>query len=122
VDPGGYLLVDGSGLSVRNLAAPRTVVKLLTHMYFSEERDGWMDLMAIGGEDGTLSHRFRSDGMRGRVLAKTGTLTGACALSGYAETRSGRRLAFSIMANNYVGPAREARRFIDGIVEALLDQ
>lgn len=118
----GYLLVDGSGLSIRNLAAPRAIVTLLTHMYLSEAGEGWMDLMAIGGEDGTLGHRFRSDGTRGRVLAKTGTLTGACALSGYADTRSGRKLAFSIMANNYLGPAREARQFIDGIVEALLDQ
>jgi D-alanyl-D-alanine carboxypeptidase/D-alanyl-D-alanine-endopeptidase (penicillin-binding protein 4) len=75
----------------------------------------------VGGEDGTLGSRFRGDGKRGRVFAKTGTLTQVAALSGYAETASGRMIAFSILLNNHPGNSAEARRFIDGVVEALIE-
>ncbi len=117
-----YHFEDASGLSTMNLVSPATTVRLLQHMHLSEDRDGWLELMAIGGEDGTLDYRFRSPATRGRVLAKTGTLTGASALSGYLETASGRTLAFSIMLNNYNTKARPARQFIDAVVTELLKE
>jgi D-alanyl-D-alanine carboxypeptidase/D-alanyl-D-alanine-endopeptidase (penicillin-binding protein 4) len=117
-----YKFEDASGLSRMNLVSPDAVVRLLNHMYLSEERDGWLELLAVGGEDGTLDHRFRSAAARGRVLAKTGTLTGASALSGYLETQSGRMLGFSVMINNYNTKSGPARQFIDGVVTELLKE
>ncbi len=115
-----YRFFDSSGLSSLNLVTPRAIVKLLSFMYLSRERDGWLDLMAVGGGDGTLRYRFRSRALRHRVLAKTGTLTGVSALSGYLELRPGRLLAFSILLNNYGTRTRPAREFIDGLVRILL--
>ncbi|MBL7139989.1 MAG: D-alanyl-D-alanine carboxypeptidase, partial [Planctomycetes bacterium] len=37
----------------------------------------------------------------GRIAAKTGYILSASALSGYAETASGRRLAFAILINGF---------------------
>jgi len=113
-------LEDASGLSRVNLVSPGATVKLLSHMYLSTERDGWLDLLAVGGEDGTLHYRFKAPAARGKVLAKTGTLTGASALSGYVTTATGRNLAFSVMANNYAARSASARKFIDAIVTAML--
>ena len=122
VAPEEYHLEDGSGLSRMDLLSPAATVKLLNHMYLSTERDGWLEILAIGGEDGTLEYRFRKGGAKGRVIGKTGTLTGASALSGYLDARSGRTFAFSLMINNYNTRAAPARQFLDAVVKLLLEQ
>ena len=53
--------------------------------------------LPIAGRDGTLSDRLRSGPARGRCHAKTGTLTGVSALSGYCTSASGRTLVFSVL-------------------------
>ncbi len=111
---------DGSGLSREDLVTPSAITRLLVYMYLSQDRDGWLDVLPVGGEDGTLSYRFRG-AAAGRVLAKTGTLSHVSALSGYLQTRDGGMLAFSILVNNYDAPAAAARKFIDQVVQALLD-
>lgn len=117
-----YKFADASGLSRLNLVSPSALTRLLRFMYLSEERDVWLELLAIGGEDGTLDYRFRSPATRGRVFAKTGTLTGASALSGYVSAVSGRTLAFSIMINNHNTRSRPARQFIDAVVAELVKE
>jgi D-alanyl-D-alanine carboxypeptidase/D-alanyl-D-alanine-endopeptidase (penicillin-binding protein 4) len=93
-------LVDGSGLSRSNRAAPREVAQLLDRL---RDRPGFSDLYAslpIAGRDGTLVDRMRHGAARGRCRGKTGTLTGVSALSGYCKTRGGRTLVFSVLMNN----------------------
>lgn len=119
IAPEEYRFEDGSGLSRLNLVSPEAVAKLLVHMYLSADRDGWMDLLPVGGEDGTLGHRFRGAAIAGRVLAKTGTLTHVSALAGYLDRKTGSRLAFSVLVNNSGVPAAVARRFIDELVALL---
>ncbi|PWU03844.1 MAG: D-alanyl-D-alanine carboxypeptidase/D-alanyl-D-alanine-endopeptidase [Terriglobia bacterium] len=116
-----YSLSDGSGLDRADLVAPYALVRLLRHMYVSPERENWIGLLPVGGEDGTLSGRLGEGPSVGRIHAKTGTLNRISALSGYAERSGGNWLAFSIMVNNYNGPAAEARGLIDRICTLLLE-
>jgi D-alanyl-D-alanine carboxypeptidase/D-alanyl-D-alanine-endopeptidase (penicillin-binding protein 4) len=111
-------LADGSGLSRRNLVTPAAVHALLRYWHASPLRDAWMDLLPVGGEDGTLRARFRGAAAQGRVRAKTGTLWRVAALSGYLDRPDGSRWIFSILANFQPGaPAG----LIDKIVVTLLD-
>jgi D-alanyl-D-alanine carboxypeptidase/D-alanyl-D-alanine-endopeptidase (penicillin-binding protein 4) len=48
---------------------------------------------------------MRDTAAAGNVRAKTGTLTGATALSGYVKDPTGRPLIFSIIFNGYAGSA-----------------
>jgi D-alanyl-D-alanine carboxypeptidase/D-alanyl-D-alanine-endopeptidase (penicillin-binding protein 4) len=75
------------------------------------------DSLPIAGRDGTLDNRMRHGRARGRCHAKTGTLTGVSALSGYCRTRGGRTVVFSILMNrvNVTG----ARRIQDRMAQAL---
>jgi len=81
----------------------------------------WLSLLPVGGEDGTLQHRLCcvSDGRL--VRAKTGTLTRAITLSGYADSRTRGRLAFSILINNFSAPQAEVRAWIDKIALSLVE-
>jgi serine-type D-Ala-D-Ala carboxypeptidase/endopeptidase (penicillin-binding protein 4) len=87
---------NGSGLTRRNKASPASVVKLLDSMIEADEtstpaaqvdqrrmRDAWINSLAVAGRSGTLAHRMRGTAARGRCNAKTGTLNGVSALSGY---------------------------------------
>ena len=103
IDRASYTFADGSGLSRLDLVTPAAVVRLLAHMYHSAVRDVWVGLLPVAGQDGTLHARFAGTPLTGRVFAKTGTLSHAGALSGYARRRNGRMLAFSILVNNYNG-------------------
>ncbi len=120
VPPQEYFFRDGSGMSRENLVAPEAVVRLLTFMDAQPEAATWRSLLPIGGRDGSLGSRFRNADVRGRILAKTGTLEHVRALSGYATTARGERLAFSILVNNSSEPGPMIRATMDRIVTALV--
>jgi len=121
IDAGAYSLHDGSGLARLNLVTPATVVKLLRYMYDSPERDHWLSLLPVGGQDGTLSGRFSEEEAAGKVHAKTGSMSHVSALSGYLERPGGKWLAFSILVNNYNGHTAEVRAAMDRICTLLLE-
>jgi len=54
------------------------------------------------------------------VRAKTGTLTGVSALSGYADTACGERLVFSMIMNGYSCEIERVRRMQDQVCVALV--
>jgi D-alanyl-D-alanine carboxypeptidase/D-alanyl-D-alanine-endopeptidase (penicillin-binding protein 4) len=92
-------LVDGSGLSRRNRASPYRVVRLLLAVRARDEFDAFYDSLPIAGRDGTLRSRMRGGPARRRCRAKTGTISGVSALSGYCRARSGDVYAFSFLMN-----------------------
>jgi D-alanyl-D-alanine carboxypeptidase/D-alanyl-D-alanine-endopeptidase (penicillin-binding protein 4) len=110
-------LVDGSGLSRSDRAAPRQVARLLDRMRDQPGFSSLYDSLPIAGRDGTLSTRLRSGSARGHCHAKTGTLTGVSALSGYCTTRSRRTLVFSVLVNN--ANVYTARYVQDRVAQAL---
>jgi D-alanyl-D-alanine carboxypeptidase/D-alanyl-D-alanine-endopeptidase (penicillin-binding protein 4) len=115
------LLEEGSGLSRRNLATPRSLVHLLRGMSQHRCRDAWRQSFPVGGVDGTLARRFTRPPTLGNVRAKTGTLRYTGALAGYLTNAVGTPLAFSIMANGFVptGDGPTVRDEIDRWVEIL---
>lgn len=116
VDPKRYRQVDGSGLSRNNWATPDTFVNVLQVM---DEAPGWATFyhsLPIGGISGTLRNRFKVSLVRGKVRAKTGTLWGVRALSGYLPRTGYGPLAFSILANQSSQPGHVLVRTIDDLV------
>jgi D-alanyl-D-alanine carboxypeptidase/D-alanyl-D-alanine-endopeptidase (penicillin-binding protein 4) len=121
VEAGAYSLSDGSGLSRLDLVTPSAVVKVLRYMYRPAARENWISLLPVGGQDGTLRARMADGPTAGRIHAKTGSLSHVSALSGYAERRDGRWLAFSILVNNYNGPASEVHVTMDKICALIME-
>jgi serine-type D-Ala-D-Ala carboxypeptidase/endopeptidase (penicillin-binding protein 4) len=116
-----YQFTDGSGLSPRTLVSPTAITKLLAHMYESPQRDAWLNLLPIGGEDGTLGGRFPGHPEARAIHAKTGTLDHVKAMSGYADTPTHGRVAFSLLVNHFEEPSPGVTKAIDELVLALLE-
>lgn len=117
----GLVIADGSGLSHNNRVTARMISDLLLVMHRHEHAAMFKDSLTIGGVDegmgGTLRRRLTD--IPGRVRGKTGTITGASALSGYAMTDDGRELIFSILYNRNK-TSREARALQDEAVRILV--
>jgi serine-type D-Ala-D-Ala carboxypeptidase/endopeptidase (penicillin-binding protein 4) len=113
---------DGSGLARNVMVTPRLLTRLLVQMHAGKDRDDWVSLLPIGGEDGSLRRRFAdAKGGATGIRAKTGSLSRALALSGYAESKTYGRVAFSILVNDFAAPQNEVRAWIDKIALTLLE-
>lgn len=108
VDPLGYAVHGGSGMSVYNRISPRAMVQLLSFAKTQPWFADWLSDQPIGGIDGSLARRFKGTALEGKIFAKTGTLNGANALSGVMIAASGRELLFSIIANDRPSSTRSA--------------
>jgi serine-type D-Ala-D-Ala carboxypeptidase/endopeptidase (penicillin-binding protein 4) len=115
-----YQFTDGSGLSRATLVSPDAITKLLVHMNESPYREQWLNLLPIGGEDGTLGSRFAGHPEAHAIHAKTGTLDHVKALSGYADSSAYGRVAFSLLVNNFEEPAPGVTKAMDELVLSLL--
>ncbi|HTY07649.1 MAG TPA: D-alanyl-D-alanine carboxypeptidase/D-alanyl-D-alanine-endopeptidase [Candidatus Edwardsbacteria bacterium] len=113
-------LADGCGLSRQNEVTPLQVVNLLKFMYEQPYWEIFYNSLAIGGIDGTLGGRFSNPDLCGRIYAKTGSIGGVSALSGYLTAKNGKMFAFSILVNN-MNRAKLARRIEDYICKILVD-
>ena len=117
VDPNSYRLADGSGLSRYNAATPRAVVNTLRAMYSAPEGEVFLASLPIAGVSGTLKNRLRQSPAEGVVFAKTGTLRGVRALSGYLNHPRYGPIVFSIMVNN---PRQSGQALVGAIDEIVL--
>jgi D-alanyl-D-alanine carboxypeptidase/D-alanyl-D-alanine-endopeptidase (penicillin-binding protein 4) len=124
------IVVDtGSGLSHRTKITARQLVRVLraaAGFNDKHERQGLLDpalflaSLAVGGVDGTLRGRFRSEALRGHVVGKTGTLRDSVALSGFVSDEQGNALCFVIVTNGNRWDARgRIRREHEQMVAAM---
>ena len=116
IDPSQYRQKDGSGLSRYNLASPATLVNTLRGMSRTPNWSAFYNSLPSAGESGTFRKRLKAPELRGRVRAKTGTLRGVRALSGYLQHSEYGPLAFSIIVNQSSRPGYILVRTIDEIV------
>lgn len=112
------MLLDGSGMSRQNALSAASIIRLLDTMaadslHFIDFRNS----LAIPGVQGTLAYRMKKLPKNMKIWAKTGSLTRVKSLSGYIETSSGRRLAFSVLVNQYSGDGATFYQFVEDILK-----
>ncbi|HMI48077.1 MAG TPA: D-alanyl-D-alanine carboxypeptidase/D-alanyl-D-alanine-endopeptidase [Gemmatimonadaceae bacterium] len=119
VQPDGFVIRDGSGLSRHDLLSPETIVRVLDKIQADTAFAVYYNAMPIAGVDGTLEDRMKGTPAQGNVHAKTGSISAARSLSGYVTTADGERLIFSILANNWTTPSSAVTGVADQIASAL---
>ena len=122
VDTSRIQLVDGSGLSRMNLVTAEMTGAILTYMWHHPDpatREAFLASLPVSGTDGTLEYRYTDDFMRGKVRAKTGTVSNASTLSGYVVGRDETPYAFVLMSNHFTVKTSEIRAAQDAVVRLL---
>lgn len=101
-EPDGFLIRDGSGLSRYDYLSPETLVRVLNRIRSDSAFHVFYDALPIAGVDGSLRRRVKGTAAQGKIHAKTGSISNARSLSGYAITADGDTLIFSLLANNWI--------------------
>ncbi|MFC4783192.1 D-alanyl-D-alanine carboxypeptidase/D-alanyl-D-alanine endopeptidase [Nocardioides sp. MAHUQ-72] len=120
----GAEIHDGSGLSREDRLDPDTLAAVLS-LAASEEHPELRSVVTglpVAGFTGSLESRFADAAPpgRGRVRAKTGTLTGVSALAGLATDLDGDPMVFVLMADEVaVEDTLDARAALDRLAADL---
>ncbi len=109
---------DGCGLSRKNSVSSNALARVLAYDFASANHDTFTASLSVAGVDGTLDNRFRDSDLRGRVLAKSGFISGVSCLSGLLKAKDNHWYAFSIMMNG-VGDIATCKQLQEKIVKAV---
>jgi serine-type D-Ala-D-Ala carboxypeptidase/endopeptidase (penicillin-binding protein 4) len=109
IDAANMHIVDGSGISHKNLIAPDHLTTLLSWCRQQPFFQNFLDALPTAGRDGTLKYRMAQPGIATHVKAKTGTLSNVSSLSGYIIAKDKTPLIFSIMSNHISHNERHKR-------------
>ncbi len=114
---------DGSGLSRANLRSSRDWRQLLQHARSASWGESFVSSLPVAGQSGTMRQRLTGSATAGNVTAKTGTIIGGRALSGFATTVDGYLVVFSIITNSTngkPGAANASTAAIDNLIAAIV--
>ena len=107
---------DGSGLSRFNLFSPYDLIFILNKMKNDFGIDRIKNILPTGTE-GTLTNYYVAG--QGFIFAKTGSLSGVVALSGFLYTKKNKLLIFSVLVNNHTSSGTKVRRAVERFIEDL---
>lgn len=117
----GYTQDDGSGLSRENYVSPRFFCNYYKLMSKNDTFALFLDSFPTPGEDrGTLKNVLKdeSDEVKGRIHAKSGSLSCVRCYAGYVDTPKG-VIRFAILVNNYSAKLSQMQPKIEGFMKAL---
>ena len=126
VNPKTLVLRDGSGVSHVDLIPANQLTQLL----FAVQKEKWFPSyyhsLPVSGESekmvgGTLRNRMKDPQVRGKVYAKTGTISTVSSISGYVKSKGGQTLIFSILLNNLVDDSK-GKMIEDQLITILANQ
>ncbi|MHC4466874.1 MAG: D-alanyl-D-alanine carboxypeptidase [Planctomycetota bacterium] len=118
VEKNEFKIDDGSGLSRNNKLSANVITIVLTSAYNSDNWNLYLNSLAVGGVDGTIAKYFKEKKYKGRILGKTGYISGVKSFSGVCITNNG-DYVFSILTNNANG---NTRTVINNIAKAIIDE
>lgn len=113
-------IADGSGMSRDNRVSAGVMTRWLENLASDPKVEpALLASLPVAQKDGSLRNRFGGKPLKAEVRAKTGYIRAVSCLSGYiTEPTSGRRLAFSILVNDFPAKAgvKGAKDFHEDVV------
>lgn len=101
IDTEGLYMFDGCGLSRHDAISARHLTDIMVYMSRSKNATTFENTLPVAGKSGTLSNVGKKTIIAGNLRAKSGTMQRVKSYSGYVKTKSGRKLAFAMIVNNF---------------------
>lgn len=120
----GLHMDDGSGLSRYNGITPRQLALMLQLNAAEPWFPDFLYSLPIAGkadDPGTLKSMCNGTAAEGKVCAKSGYISRVRTYAGYVETKSGRKLCFAMMANNYTCSNAVAKGYLEDLMVAMAE-
>jgi len=122
MDTQGLSIYDGSGLSLKNAITPRQQVFILSYMKNqSKNFTAFYQSLAVAGKTGTLKNMFIGTRAENQIHAKSGSLDRVRTYNGYITSISGKKIAFSMLVNNFSCSQKNAKIQLEKLMLALAE-
>lgn len=120
VDVARIALADASGVSAYDRLTPRALVAICERDWAGPYRDVVLDALPVAGVRGTLAAAFRGTPAEGRIVAKTGSLSRARALAGYAANVRHGAIVFAFLVDEWTGDPAALEAVRERVAAALV--
>ena len=117
LDTDQLFMSDASGLSRANTITAAFQTQLL-HMIWKDTAtyNTINNSLPLSGKNGSMANMGKGTAIENNLRAKTGYINRVRAYCGYLTGQSGKKLAFSVMFNNYNGSAKDAKLRIEKLM------
>ncbi len=120
IDHTAFFMVDASGLSMRNAVSSKQMAAFMAAIAKDKNINVIFESsLPKAGETGTLKRMFKNTIAVGKLKAKSGGMTRVRSYTGYATTKSGKQVSFSMIANNFTGKSSAIRGKMEALMVAI---
>ena len=105
-----FNIVDGSGLSRKNLVTTKGMVDFLRQNFDSETTNFSQLGLSVAGRSGSLKSLGRDKCFAGKLSAKSGYMENVRSYTGIYQNGEGENIIFCIILNNYNCSASRAKK------------
>lgn len=118
----GVRVMDGSGLSMKNLVTARSMVEFLSRLTKESYFPIFLNSLPCNtkNSEDKLRGLCSSQKLRGKVHAKTGYSSQGESIAGFLTTHSGQKIRFCIISNHFLGPKSLLRKEMQQLLELLV--
>jgi serine-type D-Ala-D-Ala carboxypeptidase/endopeptidase (penicillin-binding protein 4) len=117
----GCFLEDGSGLSPGNGISSFQMSQMMRKAAKDKSIFNYLYAsLPIAGQTGTASYMLKGTKAVGNIRLKSGSMRRVRAYTGYAKTKSGKLVAFTIIVNNFTGEGKLIRQEMEKVMLALV--
>lgn len=114
VDLSNMKIADGSGLAVTNRLSPRFLGSLLTKMAQSDDAKNYVSLFPAVGKEGSVRSLLADTRLAGKLVMKSGSMSGVLCYAGYKLDDSGQPThVVIIMVNGFTCRVTEVRSAVN---------
>jgi serine-type D-Ala-D-Ala carboxypeptidase/endopeptidase (penicillin-binding protein 4) len=122
INTGGTRFEDGSGMSRHNLLTTR----FMTDFLVAVQKDttiakSFYTSLPISGETGSLKKWFKDQPAKGKIHAKTGSMSRVLAYSGYTTNAKNEKIVFSLIVNNFDTELNATRFKLTSFLNVLIE-
>ncbi len=117
-----FRFIDGSGLSPLNTLATHTMTSFLSKMAESSYFDSFLKSIPVVGKSGTVASLDPTGISKGRIYAKSGSISGTRNYAGYFFDEKQEIYAFSIFLNGFNDTAQLfSRQLLQNLMFKMID-